>query len=160
MVRSILGLALVGAITASGAVAQDTGAPAAEEEDVVRIAQDANELRGSWVIGASVYAPDGQTVGSIDDVLIDETDGSISAAIVSIGGFLGFGSKLIAVDWSEFEISYDGNEITLPITLEEAEAASEFAFRDREYPPPPPAPEATGTIGTDPGGMVAPAPAQ
>jgi sporulation protein YlmC with PRC-barrel domain len=148
MVRSILGFAVVGAIAASGAVAQDTGAPAAEEEDIVRIAQEANELRGSWVIGASVYAPDGAVVGSIDDVLIEETDGSISAAIVSIGGFLGFGSKLIAVDWSQFDISYDGNEITLPITVEEAEAASEFAFRDREFPPPPPAPEPTGGIGT------------
>ena len=73
----------------------------------------------------------------------------MNAAIVSVGGFLGFGGKQITVDWSELDINYDGNEITLEITRDGAEQAPEYSFRGRESPP---APErATGTGGTETG---------
>jgi len=120
-------------------------------QDVLRNNQDSSEMRGSWIIGAGVTSTAGEDVGSIDDILLDEEDGSVTAAILSVGGFLGFGSKNIAVDWNELNLDYDGNEVTIDLTREEAEEAPDFNFREREFPPPPEPATGTGTGGTDTG---------
>jgi sporulation protein YlmC with PRC-barrel domain len=128
-----------------------SGTVAAQE---VRQNQEPQELRADWIVGTTVTSPEGETIGTIDDLLLNQEDGSVSAAIVSVGGFLGFGAKQIAVNWTDLEQAYDGSEIVLALTREQAEAAPSFNFRDQELPPPP-AP-ATG----DPGTVPAPAPAQ
>jgi sporulation protein YlmC with PRC-barrel domain len=128
-VAALSALVLATTSLASVAVAQD---------DLLRDSQDASELRTDWIIGASVQTPDGDRVGTVDGLLLDETDGRVTAAVVSVGGFLGFGAKQIAVEWSELQINHDGHEVILPITVEWAEEAPEFAFRDRTEPPPPP----------------------
>ncbi len=78
----------------------------------------------------------------------------MTAAVVSVGGFLGFGAKQIAVDWTELQINHDGHEVILPITVEWAEEAPEFAFRDRTEPPPPPPPPAAAPPATGGGGIA------
>ena len=123
-------------------------------QDAVRQNQDPQELRADWIVGTTVLTPEGETIGTIDDLLLDREDGSVTAAILSVGGFLGFGAKQIAVKWQDLEEEYDGTEVVLALTREEAEAAPEFNFREQELPPPPPA---AGT-GTTP--APAPAPAQ
>jgi sporulation protein YlmC with PRC-barrel domain len=123
------------------------------QAEVLRNAQDMSELRTDWVIGAPVVTPQGDRVGSIDGLLLDETDGQVTAAVVSVGGFLGFGAKQIAVDWNELDIRYDGFEVVLPITTNRADEAPEFAFRERVDPPPPPG---AGTPAGGTGGMAPP----
>jgi sporulation protein YlmC with PRC-barrel domain len=56
------------------------------------------EARASKVVGSSVYNDRDQKVGSIDDLVIDK-EGRISA-ILSVGGFLGMGSKYVEVPYS------------------------------------------------------------
>ncbi len=123
-------------------------------QDVVVEEQETSELRGDWILGGRVTSLENENIGSIEDLIIDEEDGQISAAVVSVGGFLGFGAKQIAFDWSELQIDWDANTIQLDLTREEAEEAEEYVYRPREYEP---APEAdtgmdTGT-GTDTGVM-------
>lgn len=121
-------------------------------EDVVVESQEPSEVRGDWVLGARVYTPDGELIGSIEDLILDSEEGSVTAAVVSVGGFLGIGAKEIAVDWSELEINYDANDIQLGITREEAEAAPEYNFRARESLPVPDTGTGTGgTLGTGTG---------
>lgn len=130
--------------------------------NVIVESQERSEVRGDWVLGARVYTPNQQVIGSIEDLILDLDGGNVNAAIVSVGGFLGFGSKEIAVDWSELEINYDANEVVLGITREQAEAAPEYSFRTRESRPVPqtstePAPDplmgtGAGTTGTGTGG--------
>ena len=129
------------------------GVTTAQEADqapaeVIVESQERSEVRGDWVLGARVYTPDQQMIGSIEDLILDLEGGGVNAAIVSVGGFLGFGSKEIAIEWSELEINYDANEVILGITREQAEAAPEYEFRARESRPVP----QTGTGTTaDPG---------
>lgn len=145
MLRSTLIAAIAAPLIAQTAIAQDA-------EQVIVENQAGSEVRGDWVLGARVYNPEGEFIGSIEDLILDQEDGAVNAAIVSFGGFLGFGAKEIAVDWSELEINYDGNEITLAITREEAEAAPEYSFREQESAPAPMPETGTGTgIGTDTG---------
>lgn len=64
------------------------------------------EWRASKLIGADVYNRQGQTIGSVDDFLM-RNDGQVSEAVISVGGFLGIGAKLVSVpfDHLKFEPS-------------------------------------------------------
>ena len=109
--------------------------------------QDSAEMLGDWLLSTSVTSPDGQTIGSIKDFIITQ-DGQITAVILGVGGFLGIGEKDIAVDYSQLDIQYDGNAIQLAMTREEADAAPEYQYRDKETPPPATG-DAMGATGTD-----------
>lgn len=112
----------------------------AQTPEVVE-AQDSQEMLAGWLIGANVENARGESIGSINDLVIDE-DGQVTAAVLAVGGFLGFGAKSVAVAIDELDVRYDGQEVVLDASREELEAAPDFAFRDREAPPPPPEPAA------------------
>lgn len=112
-------------------------AGAAAAQDVIIERQGPGDLLGDWLIGAAVDSAMGERIGAIDDVIIDPDDGRLTAAIVSVGGFLGFGAKSIAVEWDAFAINRDAQEIVLNLTRAEMEDAATFEFRDREVIPVP-----------------------
>lgn len=125
----------------------------ANAQDAVRNEQTPDELRSDWVVGTTVYSADDDVIGRITDILIDTSDGSVTGAVVDVGGFLGFGAKSIAVEWEEFDMRYDASIVRLDLTREEAEEAPEFAFREQDTPPPPEPPAGTG-MGTATGGAT------
>ena len=45
-------------------------------------------------------------IGEINDLIIDK-DGQVVAVIVDVGGFLGMGSKSVAIDWQAVERTVD-----------------------------------------------------
>jgi sporulation protein YlmC with PRC-barrel domain len=60
--------------------------------------------------GASVRNANNEKVGEIVDAFVDEK-GQIHTVVVSVGGFLGMGSKHVAVKWSELQAKRDGNSL-------------------------------------------------
>ncbi len=50
------------------------------------------------VLGIEALSSTGEDMGRIVDIIVDRT-GQIRAAIIDFGGFLGVGSRKIAVDW-------------------------------------------------------------
>jgi hypothetical protein len=42
----------------------------------------------------------GDTIGRIEELMIDVTTGRVAYAVLSFGGFLGIGGKLFALPWS------------------------------------------------------------
>ena len=71
-----------------------------------------HQVRASKVVGASVYNDQNQSVGSIDDVLMSDTDHKAATAVISVGGFLGMGSKLVSVPFDQLKIEND--KIVMP----------------------------------------------
>lgn len=71
---------------------------------------DANTLgkgyRTSKVVGANVVNSSNETIGEIDDLIITP-DGKEPFAVVSVGGFLGIGDKLVVVPYSQFSLNND-----------------------------------------------------
>ncbi|HET6184082.1 MAG TPA: PRC-barrel domain-containing protein [Acetobacteraceae bacterium] len=65
----------------------------------------------SKVIGASVSNDQNQVIGTIADVLLDKQD-KADRAVLSVGGFLGVGSRLVQVPFSQLKIEAD--RIVLP----------------------------------------------
>ena len=58
------------------------------------------DWRASKVVGLNVYNEKNENVGSINDLLMDKS-GSIKAAVISVGGFLGMGARLVAVPFDK-----------------------------------------------------------
>lgn len=67
-------------------------------------------VRVSKLIGSAVYSDQNEKIGSVDDLVMTEND-KITVAIVSVGGFLGMGSKLVAVPFSQ--LKRDGDHMAL-----------------------------------------------
>lgn len=121
--------------------------------DAIERQQAMNELRVDWITGSTVRSPQGETIGNIRELILDNETGRLTAAIVSVGGFLGIGAKQIAISWDDLQVDYDANEITSTITREEADAAPEYVFRDQGRSPGTQQ-DATGTVVIDSNGDV------
>ena len=72
-------------------------APAITEDGTPATVIDDREVEG--ILGKSVRSNAGEDMGQIIDVIV-KRDGQVRAAVIDFGGFLGVGSRKIAVDWS------------------------------------------------------------
>ena len=54
------------------------------------------------MIGSSVVNEAGDTVGSVDDIIIGE-DGKTPFVVLSVGGFLGIGNKLVVLPYQQLK---------------------------------------------------------
>jgi len=70
----------------------------------------ATGYRASQLIGSSVVNGSDETVGKIDDVIVTQ-NAKAPVAILSVGGFLGMGSKKVAVLTTDLSISKDKVEM-------------------------------------------------
>lgn len=87
----------------STGAAPSTAAPATSGTQSTLAAQD-QSMRGNWraskLMGVDIYGPDNEKVGDVTEVLIDKT-GKITGVTVGVGGFLGIGTKDVAVKFEE-----------------------------------------------------------
>lgn len=80
------------------------------------------------VLGRDVKSPTRENMGRIVDVIADKA-GTVRAAVIDFGGFLGVGSRKIVVDWNALHFSqvHDKNSsITLDLTQDQVKAAPEY----------------------------------
>ena len=80
------------------------------------------------VLGRDVRSPKDEDMGHIVDVIVDRT-GTVRAAMIDFGGFLGVGSRKIVVDWSALHFGRVNNKtdsITLDLTKAQVAAAPEY----------------------------------
>jgi hypothetical protein len=87
------------------------------------------------ILGHTVTDPDGKTIGRLVDVLVGY-DGEPQAAVIDFGGFMGVGSRKIAVQWSalHFTPANAKQPITLDLSQDQIKAAPEY--KDPEKPAP------------------------
>jgi hypothetical protein len=60
--------------------------------------------RASKVIGSSVINDANETIGKIDDLLVSP-DGKDPFVVLSVGGFLGLGSHLVVVPYTNLKVA-------------------------------------------------------
>jgi hypothetical protein len=79
------------------------------------------------ILGHMVADPEGKEIGRLVDVLVDH-DGQPQAAVIDFGGFLGVGSRKIAVQWSMLHFAPEDakHPVTLDLTPDQIKAAPEF----------------------------------
>jgi hypothetical protein len=101
------------------------------------------------ILGKEVLSAKGEDMGRIVDVLFDEK-GEPHAAVIDFGGFLGMGTRKIAISWSalRFDLGEKKNVIALDLGREQLKAAPEYKYTESDKPipvvaqpqPPPPEP--------------------
>jgi sporulation protein YlmC with PRC-barrel domain len=69
--------------------------------------------KASKLIGMSVRNEQGENLGDIKDLVIDPEKGTVSYAVLSSGGVLGVGEKLLAVPLTAFTRSADEKHLVL-----------------------------------------------
>jgi hypothetical protein len=85
-----------------------------------------HEVEG--ILGKEVVSATNENMGRIVDVLVDHT-GKARAAVIDFGGFLGVGSRKIAVDWGALHFPPPGKpdtHIALEFTRDQVKAAPEY----------------------------------
>lgn len=83
--------------------------------------------RASKLIGASVYNDQNNTIGTVDDLIVGDDD-KLLMMVVSVGGFLGIGSKLVAIPYEQ--VHFDQNrKATIPgVTKDSLSAMPNFSY--------------------------------
>jgi len=79
------------------------------------------------VLGRDVRSVADENMGRIVDVIVDRS-GQVRAAVIDFGGFLGVGSRKIAVDWSilRFGPGEKPDRVVVDLTRAQVKAAPEY----------------------------------
>jgi hypothetical protein len=104
-----MGTSMMGS-TRADRTSQET-ADTANETSTPRYITADGQVRAAKIVGASVYNDQNQSVGSVDDVLMGHGN-KATTAVISVGGFLGMGSKLVSVPFDQLKI--ENNRIVMP----------------------------------------------
>jgi hypothetical protein len=79
------------------------------------------------ILSKSVYSAANEDMGRLVDVIV-KRNGEVRAAVIDFGGFLGVGSRTIAVDWSALRFPTSGpmDHIILELTRDQVRLAPEY----------------------------------
>jgi len=104
-----------------------TGAAAGRPDFLTTLPQ--NALLVSNIHDQNVYDPQENKIGEVKDLVLDR-GGKVTAAILSVGGFLGMGEKDIAVAFSDLRATERNNKwwLTINATKDELKNATGFRF--------------------------------
>jgi len=94
---------------------------AAEDKELPR-----NLQKGSTIIGDKVVNDQGQSLGKVEDIVIDPETGSIVYAVLSFGGFLGIGDKYFAIPWGALRTQPGKENLVLSVDKERLKKAPGF----------------------------------
>ncbi len=80
-------------------------------------------IRASRVIGTDVKDVNGETIGKVEDLILDKTENAIMFAVVGFGGVLGIGEKFHPIPWSALDYEEEDAAYVVPFTKEQLKAA-------------------------------------
>jgi len=110
-------------LVAAASVALQTGAVRADHTD-----KDKHHVsnRASEIIGMEVRNNENEKLGKIEDLVLDLGSGHLSYAILSMGGVLGIGDKLVLVPVSEFVYGVSDKKLILNTSKDVLKNAPRF----------------------------------
>jgi sporulation protein YlmC with PRC-barrel domain len=63
------------------------------------VADRSSFVKSNEVIGVDVINPQNENLGSIYEIVLDKSQGTVAYAVMESGSFLGLGGKFIALPW-------------------------------------------------------------
>jgi hypothetical protein len=86
------------------------------------------DLRASKLVGARVRNAVGDNLGEIEEIVIPTRDRDDMLVIVSVGGVLDVGDKLVALPYDDLRVSPDGDTFYFDRTEAQLKAAPAFTY--------------------------------
>ena len=138
--------ALAGTALLATIASAQTPTATGDRADMPRASSDENSsFHGDWraskMVGLRVYNDNNDSLGSINDLLMDK-NGGIKAVVIGVGGFLGMGEHLVAVPLDKIKFSNEPVAYTGTASTAAPGAGSSMANR------PATPPTTTGSAGT------------
>ncbi|MFC4167447.1 PRC-barrel domain-containing protein [Teichococcus aestuarii] len=98
---------------------QNQPGAAARQDRAALIASDRVE-------GTAVYDTSGNRLGSIDTLMIDKVQGRVEYAVLSFGGFLGFGGSHFPLPWNQLRYDVGLGGYVVDVTEEQLADAPSY----------------------------------
>lgn len=141
LVASTLGLGMVTSLSAADNQYDRSATPSAgsatkQQDKMTHKASEASagrDLRASKVIGMKIHNAQGESLGKIDDLIIDVNNERVAYAILSFGGAVGVGDKLFAYPLSLFKPAADRND-QLVLNVDKEKLKSAPGFEGKNWP--------------------------
>jgi sporulation protein YlmC with PRC-barrel domain len=148
MLKKLMLSTVLSAAVATGAIAQSpstlsssTPAPAAQSQGSGKASFVSSQKPDQWLAskfkGTDVVGSDNQKIGDVSDILFDKS-GKVGAFVISVGGFLGVGSKEVALTPNSFDVMPGQNgsadKLKLAATRDELKDAQTFARYEAPRP--------------------------
>lgn len=80
--------------------------------------QSADQISAKSYMGQSVYNGQNESIGSINDLILQK-QGGVTAAVVGVGGFLGIGQKNVAVPFDKITMTQNAQDGSIKLTTTE-----------------------------------------
>jgi sporulation protein YlmC with PRC-barrel domain len=110
MATKYLAIGVLGSVLLASTAFAQTPTTATDRSSAAPMAASDSSFNGDWraskVVGLSVYNANNESVGSINDLLTDQS-GNIKAVVIGVGGFLGVGEHLVAVPFDKVKFTND-----------------------------------------------------
>ena len=112
-----------GGMATSGAGAATTGTAAINPVTE----QKTSQFMAEKLLGSNVYNEADESIGSVEDLAVGDS-GKIESVVVSVGGFLGIGSKQVGLTWDSLQREKLDGEMILraSATTEQLKEMPEF----------------------------------
>ncbi len=94
----------------------DRDTPRTSAAKATNVVLDVFDYRASDLIGATVLDDRGESVGKVDDFVVSTEDDKLHA-VIAVGGFVGFGAKLISLPFDDLQITADGDNPQVRIAM-------------------------------------------
>ena len=94
------------------------------------MAQQPGDRLASRLVGLSIQNNGNETIGDIDDIVFTDA-GAVKAYVVSVGGFLGMGTKYVAIDPKAVMLTRQDEKTwkaTMNATKDQLKAAPEYKY--------------------------------
>jgi sporulation protein YlmC with PRC-barrel domain len=93
--------------------------------------ESGQQMLSSNLVGMSVTNSNNDDIGKIDNLLLNK-DGELTGVVVSVGGFLGIGSKHIALPMSEVQINPGQKKAMVSLSKDDLKSAPDFKTKEEQ----------------------------
>lgn len=87
-------------------------------------------IKASRVTGTKVYNTNGETIGRVEDIILDKLSDKILFAVVGFDGILGFGEKYHPIPWSSLDYQTDKDGYVVPYSKDMLQRAPVYDLNE------------------------------
>ena len=98
----------------------------AEVQPASDVRETSRLISSEKVTGTSVENTKGDSLGHIEEIMIDKISGQVAYAVLNYGSFLGMGGKLFALPWDILKYDTRRNAYVVGIPEERLKSAPNF----------------------------------